>query len=392
QYLATASNDNTARLIQVEYRINSFIYHEALVYQVAFSPDGQYLATASYDNTARLIQVDNGAEIARITHEALVYQVAFSPDGQYLATASEDNTARLNLIDANKLIEKTCESSIQNLSINYWRQYMGSEPYRKICDNLPLHPDVIPKFLKEARSFAIEGNISAAVASYQEAQKFESEIDLNPETEEVEQNPKLVANKLFAPTKVEQARDLAREGKISEAISNYRKALKLDSEIDLNPNTDEIEQDSKLVANRLFAPIKLEQARDLAKEGKISKAISNYKKAQKLDPELKINTQSWNTLCRFGSIYGNAKKVLFACEEAVTLADDPQLKIQTIDSRGLARALTGNIQGAIEDFQAFADYAGFPESEKERRRQWIEALQNGENPFTEEVLEELKNE
>ena len=62
-----------------------------------------------------------------------------------------------------------------------------------------------------------------------------------------------------------------------------------------------------------------------------------------------------------------------------------------LDSRGLARALTGKIQGAIEDFQAFAEYPEFPEESREQRRQWIEALQKGDNPFTEQVLEDLKN-
>jgi regulator of sirC expression with transglutaminase-like and TPR domain len=38
-----------------------------------------------------------------------------------------------------------------------------------------------------------------------------------------------------------------------------------------------------------------------------------------------------------------------ACERAVALApDDGQIR----DSRGLARAMTGNIEGAIEDFSS----------------------------------------
>jgi len=51
--------------------------------------------------------------------------------------------------------------------------------------------------------------------------------------------------------------------------------------------------------------------------------------------------------------------------------------------------LTGNITGAIEDFQAFVD-ATDNEEQKAQRQQWIAALQKGENPFTPEVLEELR--
>jgi regulator of sirC expression with transglutaminase-like and TPR domain len=39
-----------------------------------------------------------------------------------------------------------------------------------------------------------------------------------------------------------------------------------------------------------------------------------------------------------------------ACEQAVTLApEDSDIR----DSRGLARVLTGNVDGAIADFQAY---------------------------------------
>lgn len=51
-------------------------------------------------------------------------------------------------------------------------------------------------------------------------------------------------------------------------------------------------------------------------------------------------------LCRYGSIYGQAAKVMVVCEKAVALA--PQ-EWNVRDSRALARALTGHISGAIED-------------------------------------------
>ena len=80
--------------------------------------------------------------------------------------------------------------------------------------------------------------------------------------------------------------------------------------------------------------------------------------------------------------------VLFACEQAVQLAPD---NAGYRDSRGLARALTGNTQGAIEDFQAFVNSPEFDEQFRNKRKQWIELLKKGKNPFTDEVLEDLKN-
>ena len=57
--------------------------------------------------------------------------------------------------------------------------------------------------------------------------------------------------------------------------------------------------------------------------------------------------------------------------------------------RGLATALTGNYQGAIEDFQVLVESIK-DEENKAKVEGWIETLKKGENPFTSEVLEELK--
>ncbi|MEO1067611.1 MAG: tetratricopeptide repeat protein [Cyanobacteria bacterium J06638_6] len=77
---------------------------------------------------------------------------------------------------------------------------------------------------------------------------------------------------------------------------------------------------------------------------------------------------------------------MFACEKAVALAPEHG---GIIDSRGLARALTGDTQGAIADFQAFVEWTNNEDS-KAQRQEWIEALKQGENPFTPELLEDLR--
>jgi hypothetical protein len=79
---------------------------------------------------------------------------------------------------------------------------------------------------------------------------------------------------------------------------------------------------------------------------------------------------------------------MFACERAVALKPE-EWNFQ--DSRGVARAMTGNITGAIEDFQTFIEGTENHER-KSRRQRWVDELRAGENPFTDTEVKRLLNE
>ncbi len=128
------------------------------------------------------------------------------------------------------------------------------------------------------------------------------------------------------------------------------------------------------------------EGRNLAENGKIDEAIAQFENAQKLDADLKIDARSWDKICWYGGLYKHAEKVMFACEKAVAL--DPK-DGYVIDSRGVARALTGDFEGAIKDFEMFVELTN-NEEEKAQLKGWIESLKKGENPFTDEVLEGLR--
>ena len=180
-----------------------------------------------------------------------------------------------------------------------------------------------------------------------------------------------------APGLVKQGEELAKEGDVDGAIAKFKKAK------EWNPQL-EVEPDKK--AKQLAAPAKVKQGEQLAKQGKLTKALSLYKQAQQLDPNLDIDANSWNALCWDGSLHGYAADVMDTCEKAV--AKEPEnggIK----DSRGLARALTGDTPGAISDFQAFVDWSDDDEL-KAKRQKWIDELRAGKNPFTEEVLKGLR--
>ncbi|MGK7896429.1 MAG: CHAT domain-containing protein, partial [Xenococcus sp. (in: cyanobacteria)] len=94
-YLATASRDGTAKLVQVSTGTEiTTISHQGSFPLIKFSPNGDYLATRSYDG-AKLIQVSTGKEITTISHQGSIQAIKFSPKGEYLAIASTDGTAKL---------------------------------------------------------------------------------------------------------------------------------------------------------------------------------------------------------------------------------------------------------------------------------------------------------
>ena len=86
-------------------------------------------------------------------------------------------------------------------------------------------------------------------------------------------------------------------------------------------------------------------------------------------------------------MWGHAAEVMAACEQAVALAPDHG---DIRDSRGLARALTGDVAGAIDDFEAYVAWTGNDRS-RAQRQDWIDALRAGQNPFTPELLARLRN-
>src|SRR5437868_5696155 len=70
--------------------------HEAMVYAVAFNPDGKSFATASHDKTGRLWDAATRKPLGQpLRHDDRLYIVAYSPDGKLVATGGNDNTARV---------------------------------------------------------------------------------------------------------------------------------------------------------------------------------------------------------------------------------------------------------------------------------------------------------
>ncbi len=128
------------------------------------------------------------------------------------------------------------------------------------------------------------------------------------------------------------------------------------------------------------------EGESLARQGNITDALTAYSASLSLDARLNRSLQFWYGLCWHGSLWGHAADVMSACEQAVAL--EP-LMASTREARGLARAMTSDYAGAIEDLEQSAARA-LTSEERAERLSWIGTLRSGQNPFTEEVLRALR--
>ena len=335
QYILSGSGDDTIRVWDREGKEvgQPFTGHTSDVYSVAFSPDGQYIVSGSEDDTVRVWDRQGNQVGQPFTgHADGVNSVVFSSDGQYIVSGSLDKTIRVWDRQGNQVGQPFTghTEGVYSVAFSSDGQYIvsggwdntvrvwefGWQNWLRIgCNRLRFHPVIVnpqtesaqlaaetclqyggwrdeekAQFLiRQGFIVAREGKVIEAIAAYQEAQKLNPELDLNPDTEAIEKDPKAVAEKLAAPAKVWEGWRLAEEGKVQEAIAIFKQAQQLDPDIDLDPSTEVIDKDPFSVARPLAAPAKVEEGKKLARKGKVQEAIALYQEAQKLNPKMDLN-------------------------------------------------------------------------------------------------------
>lgn len=155
----------------------------------------------------------------------------------------------------------------------------------------------------------------------------------------------------------------------------------------VSPTTTELEVTSDQL-RAVEAVVELEEPlNDLVRDGKIEEALNLMERDYPDSDFARLEFNSWNNICWYGALHGFADRVVSMCDYAFDARDDiPPYR----DSRGLARALTGDFEGAIADFRYVIEEGD--QSLRDTRIPYLEKLLKGENPFTEEELATLRGE
>jgi tetratricopeptide (TPR) repeat protein len=194
----------------------------------------------------------------------------------------------------------------------------------------------------------------------------------------------LMAKQMLAQAAAYDPRVAVDEGKYAAAVEKLRRAAAWDPKA-MAQNPEEEARTTvcrKLIENGLF----------LVRTGRVVAAMESYKLAGQYDDpdESNFSARDWNELAWWGSLWGEPAKVAFAADKAMELAPRD---IGFQDTRGLVRVLTGDLEGARKDFDAFAAWEDAPKYLRDKRRQWADRLRKNDNPFADgKLLVELREE
>ncbi|MDV3347970.1 hypothetical protein QGP82_04660 [Leptothoe sp. LEGE 181152] len=396
--------------------------HSAAFKTLAFSSDSQRLAVSTTDSLVHIWKQTEPQLFATLAgHTNQVDFLEFSFDNQQLFTVSKNETVirRLKeLKDLETLTDRACKQV---------QAYLVTHPEKleklEICQNDAIKTAAAPAWERRGKSLMAEGNEEDALKAFRKADRWQK-LELTPE------------EKAQKASLINQGKELAAKGEVTAAVSKYDQALKLDpmdaslnfeSELRTNElaaealikegddliaannmsaavekfeqalelSPDSLKTEADLYANQKMASLLLDKARNLMWDGdeaEISDSLDLHAEAVSLDPDITVTYFDYIDFCASGSIYGLAEKVLGLCEHAVKLTPDFQ-KHWPRSFRGLARAQIGDTNGALSDWEfvlksedALDDYPEYFNNASD----WVETLQKGENPFTPEVLAELK--
>jgi WD40 repeat protein len=426
--LATAGDDGTARLWDtISGRLISVLDAPTdQVVKVRFSPDGKRLAVAGADGMVSLNLVDpedlveTGYQLIRPAlklKECQSFKPLALPSCEPLLkvgkTIERFQESKIGSSEALEIFKATLaetyrpaaflegldlvaelasdpeKAAIQWLTREV-RSIASSQAYRRDVQGfkqsletlaflnpsfsaVELKKQAAKSFILSARKMARNGDLDAAEADFRQAKEFNPELLYNPQEKAREETTKQL---------VYQADKLARDGALQQATINYRQALDIAPELAFDPEEKARQEASKALVREAEAALR---------NKRVGAALSSLLKAHSVFPDVKINNRILADICWQGVLQNKAELVLETCERSIK--NDPDHGGNR-DSRGVARAMTGDVDGAVDDFNAYVLWAptvGRPQHRIDRRQRWIDQLQKGMNPFDDpHRAEELK--
>jgi len=383
--------------------------HRSRVACATFSPKGDLIASASVDGTIKLWKPDGTLVKTWEAHRNPAMCLLFTFKGNLIVSASEDGTIKLWKPDGT--LVKTWEghsSYISYLTINPKGDPIISTIRDKTIQLLSSDGSLLTleDHGSQVYGVAISPNGDRIASASKDGTVRLSNLDLddllvrgcdwvrnyltyNLKVSERERG--LCEITPSAELLVRQGMILAKMVDIERAVARFEEALKINPSLDLDPEAET----RKLAVNAL-----LKKGKELEwRYGRINEDIAKLLEALKLDSNLKISRYTWLSFCHLGNLNHSAAEVMVACDKIVELEPEPG-RFRGI--RGISRALTDDIQGAIEDFEANMVWLDSDEAQaeftqesldrlKRYRQGWIDALRAGENPIKSLKPEQLEN-
>jgi tetratricopeptide (TPR) repeat protein len=312
-----------------------------------------------------LKQGDNAASWGRIAEAVEKYQAAQDADRELHLTPDR----RARSLRAGVLVSEAKRLGWQGRQAEANNRLALA---KKLEPDLPMNiPELGRKWASFARGreLASQGDVESACQAFREAIDPALIQDLEPEG---------YAKRLAVAALLGRADRHAISGELAAAADLYRRAQRLEPSLRFDP-----QKKAEFVAARH----RVGEGLDLLREDKCLEALAKYRSAFALDPDAPASDTMLDAAARKACLSGSATgDAFFASEKAVAL--DPA-NGDFRDTRGLAKALTGQFAEAVKDFEAFI--AGSKdENAKQQRRAWCDALRSGKNPFTPSLLRSLR--